>query len=420
MEIQNTNHIPQKVERGQALILIVFAIIALVGATALAIDGGNAYSERRKAQNAADTAALAGALARINNQSWVQTTYAVAAQNGYNNDLTTNTVQVYSPPISGPYKGDIEYVQVIITVHTKTYFAPVVGMPQITNVVEAVSRTKMPVYEPMVSGAAVVSLAPASDCENHRSFWIQGEATLSIIGGDVFINSNNPTCALIENGSGSIRINDKDHKIAIVGGATIQKPKLFTPYPPVTGAPPIPYPPPFFMPTVGCGNTMAEVTEDGHTISPGNWDDDFPPPGVNTMESGIYCLNKDFIVDGQKLTGANVLIKMEHGKLRFSGNAQINLSAKNGAGELAGLLIYQPADNKNPMNLNGNEESTFRGSILAPGAQIRINGNDSKSGFHSQIIGYTIYVNGQSNVIINILPDQNYNALSMPKIQFSK
>jgi len=134
-------------ERGQALILIVFAIIGLVGITALAIDGGNAFAERRKAQNAADTAALSGALARINNESWVQTTYAVAAQNGYNNDTTTNAVQVYSPPISGPYKGDIEYVQVIITVHTKTYFASVVGMPQITNTVEAVSRTKMFLYE---------------------------------------------------------------------------------------------------------------------------------------------------------------------------------------------------------------------------------------------------------------------------------
>ncbi len=407
-------------EHGQALILIVFAIIGLVGITALAIDGGNAFAERRKAQNAADTAALSGALARINSESWVQTTYAVAAQNGYNNDATTNAVQVYSPPISGPYKGDIEYVQVIITVHTKTYFASVVGMPQITNTVEAVSRTKMPVYEPMVSGAAIVSLAPASDCDNHRSFWIEGEATLSITGGDVFINSNNPTCALIENGNGSIRINDS-HKIAIVGGATIQKPKLFTPYPPVTGAPPISSPPPFFMPKVICPNKMAEITEDGHTMSPGNWDGTFPPPGVNMLQKGMYCLNDDFIVAAnQQLTGDNVVIKMEHGKLRFSGNAQVNLSAPNGKGELAGLLIYQPPENTNPMNLNGNEESSFRGAILAPGAQIRINGNDSKTGFHSQIIGYTIYVNGQSNVIIAYRPDQNYLALSMPEIQFSK
>ena len=156
-------------------------------------------------------------------------------------------------------------------------------------------------------------------------------------------------------------------------------------------------------------------------MSPGNWDGTFPPPGVNMLQKGMYCLNDDFIVAAnQQLTGDNVVIKMEHGKLRFSGNAQVNLSAPNGKGELAGLLIYQPPENTNPMNLNGNEESSFRGAILAPGAQIRINGNDSKTGFHSQIIGYTIYVNGQSNVIIAYRPDQNYLALSMPEIQFSK
>lgn len=44
-------------EKGQALILITLGIIALIGFTALAIDGGRAFEERRHAQNAADTAA---------------------------------------------------------------------------------------------------------------------------------------------------------------------------------------------------------------------------------------------------------------------------------------------------------------------------------------------------------------------------
>ena len=50
-------------ERGQVLVLVVFGIVALVGITALVIDGGNAFLDRRKAQNAADSAALASALA---------------------------------------------------------------------------------------------------------------------------------------------------------------------------------------------------------------------------------------------------------------------------------------------------------------------------------------------------------------------
>ncbi len=36
-------------EKGQALILIVLAIVGLIGLTALAIDGGNAFMNRRHA-----------------------------------------------------------------------------------------------------------------------------------------------------------------------------------------------------------------------------------------------------------------------------------------------------------------------------------------------------------------------------------
>ena len=55
---------PKSQERGQALILIAFAAIGLFAFTALAIDGSRVFSDRRHAQNAADTAALAAALAK--------------------------------------------------------------------------------------------------------------------------------------------------------------------------------------------------------------------------------------------------------------------------------------------------------------------------------------------------------------------
>ena len=53
---------PKPQERGQALILIVFAAVALFAFAALAIDGSRVFSDRRHAQNAADTAVLAAAL----------------------------------------------------------------------------------------------------------------------------------------------------------------------------------------------------------------------------------------------------------------------------------------------------------------------------------------------------------------------
>jgi Flp pilus assembly protein TadG len=51
----------KSIEKGQALVIIVIAIVALIGMLALIIDGGMAYANRRSAQNAADAGALAGA-----------------------------------------------------------------------------------------------------------------------------------------------------------------------------------------------------------------------------------------------------------------------------------------------------------------------------------------------------------------------
>ena len=47
-------------ERGQALVVMVFAIIGLLVVLGLAVDGGIVFLERRRMQNAADAAALAG------------------------------------------------------------------------------------------------------------------------------------------------------------------------------------------------------------------------------------------------------------------------------------------------------------------------------------------------------------------------
>ena len=49
-----------KKERGQALVILAFALIALAAFAGLAIDGGRTYSARRQSQNTADAVAMAG------------------------------------------------------------------------------------------------------------------------------------------------------------------------------------------------------------------------------------------------------------------------------------------------------------------------------------------------------------------------
>ncbi len=404
-------------ERGQALVLIALAIVGLIGITALAVDGGNAFLDRRTAQNAADSAAMASGLARIRGENYVQKAFDSAAQNGYNNNGVSNTVQVYSPPIEGNHVDDIEYIQIIITSNVKTYFAGVIGRNTITNRVSAVARTKTPEVKELMDGYAVVSLAPDSDCDNRKSFWVHGEATLDLDGGGVFVNSRNPNCALIEQGSGSIRIRT-NHPISVVGGAQIQKPKLLTPYPPNTGVTPYPFPPPFFLPQIGC-TKQAEIDEfTGSTMTAGKWDDDFPPPGVVNLGRGVYCID-DFIVgDNTTLYGTGVTFVVS-GEVRWGNNATLGLSAPK-SGENAGLLLYLPIDNSNKVKINGSVDSYFTGTILAPSAWIYLGGPNTQEGLHSQIIGFRIDIDGQSNIVVKYRDEQNFDSFDMPELELTE
>ncbi len=411
---------PKPTERGQAIIIIVFAIIGMIGLTALAVDGGNAFLEQRNAQAAADSIAMDAALARVKNPQgslWMYDALSVAERTGYSPDNPDRHIQINSPPASGEYMNNPEYIQVIITSYVDTYFAGVVGINRIRVVSEAISRTKSSIKTQILGGRALIALAPTSDCDNQRSFWVHGESTIALYGGGLFVNSNNPDCALIQNGNGSVRV-EEGWGIEVVGGLNIQKARLFTPQP-VTGIAPIGYPPPLFLPKLGCSQP-ATVYPDGKTISAGAWSGDFPPPGVQVMESGVYCIDGNFIVsNGAPLEGQGVIIQVENGSVQFDGNPQVNLKAAS-SGDYAGLLFYVPIDNKTRVTINLGAGSEFQGTVLAPSSEIRINTDRSENGFHSQIIGYTFQSNGQSLIRIRYNDEQNLDLYTMPSIELIK
>jgi len=223
-------------------------------------------------------------------------------------------------------------------------------------------------------------------------------------------------------GRGRIPTQDES-PITVVGGAQIKKTKLITPSPVQTGAVPIAYPPAIQMPKVGCHGkaTVDELT--GTSITAGTWDGsngEFPPVGVNKLGSGTYCISGDVVINGgTALNGDGVLLIMEDGEFLVNGGARVALSAS-GSGPAKGLLIYMPIKNHGRVALNGDIESSFRGTILAPGGDVRLNGMASRSGYHSQIIGYTIEVDGQDNIVIKYKDEDNYDAYKMPEVLLSQ
>jgi hypothetical protein len=122
-------------ERGQSLVLVVLGFMAFIAILALVLDGGNAYAAKRQAQNAADAGALAGAmiLCKEHNELAGETAaieYAIS--NG-----------AVDPPGVDANLSDASVV-VTATVTRDTFFAGMIGFPQVSPVAVAEAECRPP------------------------------------------------------------------------------------------------------------------------------------------------------------------------------------------------------------------------------------------------------------------------------------
>jgi hypothetical protein len=412
MREENTVKKNHSSERGQVLVMIVLAMFGLIGITGLAIDGSRAYSDRRQAQNAADTSALAAALAKVRTpDTWQEVGFSRAASNGYDNNGASNIVWVNHPPDerSESYFGDENYVQVVITSHLDTLFGRVIGIDQVTNTVQAIVRVEPSVPTTLYDGNAVVGLAP-HECSAVK---YQGSAKTDITGGGLFVNSDCENAAFFNNSSGSVLtapwmtvVGDEKHKDGSVNIGTITENATYQAkaYPPNE----------YIYPNPKCDE---DATKNGETLSPGNFSGTFPPAGVRFLESGVYCINEgDFRLNssGDYLEGHDVFIWVDKGEVRLNGGTVI-LDAPD-TGPYQGLVIYMPITNNSPVLINGNEDSSFEGTILAPASPVDIKGTGD-AGIVGQVIGYTVELSGTSGVNIHYDNKKVWQTLTSPSLE---
>ncbi len=196
----------KKSEKGQAIIMIVFSIIGLIGLTALTVDGGMAYMDRRSAQGAADSGAWAAGLANARetvgdtdgdgfNEPDVtkvrDAAYLIAERNGYFNDdgdhdddasnstrtdvfVTVEPLPIAPAPlVNGEPNpcpdGAAPNVEITVTItsYVSTFFAPVIGIEQVTNRVQTVTRACGTYIDSIFGGQAIFTLGedvPAGTC----------------------------------------------------------------------------------------------------------------------------------------------------------------------------------------------------------------------------------------------------------------
>src|SRR5258707_15601623 len=94
--------------RGVAAVIVVISLTVLVGVAAITVDGGMALTERRRAQDVADAAALAAAAdlfahyltnnGQDTNGTAAASARSIANANGYSNDGTRSIVTVRVSP----------------------------------------------------------------------------------------------------------------------------------------------------------------------------------------------------------------------------------------------------------------------------------------------------------------------------------
>lgn len=392
-------------EKGQSLIMIALAAVGIFAFAALAIDGSMAFSDKRHAQNAADTAAFAAALAKVRGDDYTLLALQRAASNGYDDNGTSNDVEIFNPPVDGHYVGNAEYIQVKIRSNVQTRFARILGFSSLTNRVEAIARAIAGTSGPMVFGNAVVSLSP-HECD---ATWSHGHAEVHVTGGGIFTNSNCAT-AFRQNGSGSLTA----PSITVVGGTSYVDGHIFPE--PTVGATQLPYPP-FAMPEPTCSG-VASAT--GNTLNPGNFTGTFPPNGITRLNPGIYCVDGDFRLNGgQSLEGSEILIVMQTGRLVWNGGSSAQLHAQT-SGPYKGLLLLFPMSNDNEIQINGNSDMRLTGSILAPASHIELLGTGAVDGFNSQVIGFTVEYGGTGDGTIHYDDESNYDADTPPQIEFAQ
>jgi hypothetical protein len=410
-------------ERGQALIVIALAAIGLFGIVALAIDGSAKFSDRRHAQNAADTAALAGALAKINGDTyWDLVALNRALDNGYDDNHVTNEVEVYSPPISGYYAGNGLYVQVIITSHVRTYFARILGINQTNNVVQAVALADE--GGELFDGAAIVSLNPSPNCSGGAgsgggSVDVGGNGNINLTGGGIFVNSSE-TCGYSQT-SCSVTLSITDGGINSAGSA-INLSGCSSSVTTDTTQVPFVIPDEVHMPDQPsqCSSAApAPISLGGSNwkVRPGRYTS-FPPNSLSNknivMESGIYCIDDDLTWNGNDFSsldgtsGVTFYITSGH-DFGININSQIDLNASN-SGDYAGYLIILDGNESSIESciINGGGNINMNGTIFAPYCNITINGNSTTaSDFNAQVIGWDIKLNGNNTITFTYDPGDN-------------
>ena len=432
--MKNSNQITKhQGEEGQVLAFLAIVLVVLLGFAALALDGGMLFSDRRDAQNAADSASLAGGSGaayymrnnNINYNAFICGTSGTlsteasaeieainrAASNDYviDNDLSDKHGVSVSCDIvdMGSYLDKHFDITTKITRDTTTNFAQLVYDGPLRNEVEAVTRVYPPA--PIAFGKAIIALNESACSGNSNGVIFSGTSTTTVTGGGVWSNG-----CLTGNGT-SFNVTVNYGGVGFAGSSTGT----------LTNINPAPEYIPSKLPDhslivaepdcSGLPNRTVPNSGDA-TLEPGKYNKIKWTGGILTMNPGLYCItdSQGMDISGGELSGDGVTIFLEDGGVTINGNVSpVDLRAPEESPDpspaVPGILFYLANGNSNTISITGNSTSFFLGTVYAPDGDLFFSGiSGTNPTFNTQLIGNNVEVSGGATIDINFNDDENF------------
>jgi Flp pilus assembly protein TadG len=199
--------------------LVAILMVVLCVVISIVLEEGMMLSESRRAQAAADAAAMAGACVLYQNykttagvdSASITAATQMANDNGYLNDASgsspnpgTTLVVANNPPSTGFFKGQAGYIEVNTTFYQGRYFSWVLSLWPIN----ATLGNTMPVTARAVAEGMWVPFHAGVLLLNYTGTDLQdvGNATLQVNGGDFILDSNSSS-ALFQTGNATVVVN---------------------------------------------------------------------------------------------------------------------------------------------------------------------------------------------------------------------
>jgi Flp pilus assembly protein TadG len=399
--------------RGATAVAFAAGAAGLFGLVGLATEGGTWYLEKRHGQNAADAAAMAGALALSNGQNVAAN--VVNSITGYNSGVTITTGTFAAGSYTATGAASANAVQAVVTTSSSPLFSRLFVSGPITIRESAVAMLAATGPVCMLAGAGGLSFGGASGITATGCSLVSNKTGSSGITGAsaAHVGAN---ASLVSAGgcSGCTGLNTSPltyqpqtpapAALTTIEGLTLPN-KTGTQCNKSTSTP-VAYNS-TTPPAINC-NTFKMIGSSTVNLTPGTYV--FFDASIQLNNGILECTT----CTGVGTSGVTIIMTgtspSSVGSIGENGNPTIQLAAPatnsfNSA--FNGVLFYtdQKAALGNSVKLTGDSASTFSGAMYFPSSAITFSGNSGGTApTCSEIVGYSVTLTGSSQVNVSGCP----------------